>query len=148
MIIEFLYELFVKNLFCEVLIVISVINFEILKINFKLDDDDFIGDGEIVKEIEVIGDIVIFGRYKFKVLVLVFEMIFVVIDINLVQIVDWVFESGFVVKEKKVVFVLIFKVGEEYMLFYCIVDLVKEVVVVSFYKVIKDVVVDLYEDYC
>lgn len=144
---ELLHEPFVKNPLREVSTVTSVTNLEIPKINFKLDDDDFIGDGETAKEIEATGDTVTFGRYKFKVLVPVSETILAATDTNLVQTVDRALESGLAAKEKKVALTLTPKAGEEHMSFYRTVDPVKEVAAASLYKAIKDAVADLHEDY-
>ncbi|ERI10898.1 phage major capsid protein [Aneurinibacillus aneurinilyticus] len=142
---ELLHEPFVKNPLREVSTYTSVTNLEIPKITFTLDDDDFIADTETAKEIKADGDVVSFGRNKFKVFVPISETILAATDTNLVQTVDQGLESGLAAKEKKVAFAKTPKAGEESLSFYGVG--IKEVSAENLYKAIKAAVADLHEDY-
>ncbi|GIO57912.1 phage major capsid protein [Paenibacillus cineris] len=144
---ELLHEPFVKNPLRDVSTFTTVTNLEIPKIDFQLDDDDFIGDEETAKEIKATGDVVTFGRHKFKVMVPLSETILAATDTNLVQTVDRALESGLAAKEKKVAFTTTPKAGEEHMSFYRITDPIKAVTGADKYKAIKAAIADLHEDY-
>lgn len=144
---ELLHEPFVKNPLRKISTLTSVTNLEIPKIDFQLDDDDFIKDGETAKEIEATGDVVSFGRYKFKVFVPISETILAATDTNLVQTVDRALESGLAAKEKKVAFATTPKPGEEHMSFYRTDNPIKVVTGTDKYKAIKAAIADLHEDY-
>lgn len=144
---ELLHEPFVKNPLRKISEITSVTNLEIPKINFQLDDDDFINDKETAKEIEATGDTVSFGRHKFKVSVPISETIIAATDTNLVQTVDRALESGLAAKEKKVAFSASPKIGEEHMSFYRTDNPIKVLTTTSLYKSIKDAIADLHEDY-
>ncbi|RNB90163.1 phage major capsid protein [Brevibacillus nitrificans] len=142
---ELLHEPFVKNPLRNTSTYTNVTNLEIPKITFTLDDDDFIADTETAKEIKAEGDVVSFGRNKFKVFVPLSETILAATDTNLVQTVDQGLESGLAAKEKKVAFAKTPKAGEESMSFYG--AGIKEVTGTDKYKAIKNAIADLHEDY-
>lgn len=142
---ELLHEPFVKNPLREVSTFTSVMNLEIPKVTFTLDDDDFIADTDTAKELKAEGDVVIFGRHKFKVFVPISETILASTDTNLVQVVDQALESGLAAKEKKVAFTTTPKAGEESMSFYK--AGIKSVKGATLYKAIKSAVADLHEDF-
>ncbi|WP_409346755.1 phage major capsid protein [Paenibacillus sp. MBLB4367] len=142
---ELLHEPFVKNPLRNVSTFTSVTNLEIPKITFTLDDDDFIADTATAKELKAEGDVVSFGRNKFKVYVPISETILAATDTNLVQTVDLGLESGLAAKEKKVAFATTPKVGEESMSFYGV--SISEVPGATMYKAIKAAIADLHEDY-
>lgn len=144
---ELLHEPFVKNPLRDVSTVTSVTNLEIPKVTFTLDDDDFIDDTETAKELEAEGDVVTFGRHKFKVFVPVSETVLAATDTNLVQTVDQALESGLAAKEKKVAFATAPKVGEEHMSFYSTQNGITEVTGTDHYKAIKSALAALHEDY-
>ncbi|MED3022335.1 MULTISPECIES: phage major capsid protein [Bacillus cereus group] len=142
---ELLHEPFVKNPLREVSTFTSVTNLEIPKVTFTLDDDDFIADTETAKELKAEGDVVIFGRNKFKIFVPISETVLAATDTNLVQTVDQALESGLAAKEKKVAFATTPKTGEESMSFYK--AGIKAVKGATLYKAIKSAVADLHEDF-
>jgi len=142
---ELLHEPFVKNPLRNLSTYTSVTNLEIPKINFTLDDDDFISDTATAKEIKADGDVVAFGRHKFKVFVPISETILAATDTDLVQTVDQGLESGLAAKEKKVAFAATPKTGEEHMSFYG--AGITEVPGATLYKAIKAAIADLHEDY-
>ncbi|AIQ69542.1 phage major capsid protein [Paenibacillus graminis] len=146
---ELLHEPFVKNPLRELSTVTSVTNLEIPKVTFTLDDDDFIADTETANELKVDGDVVTFGRHKFKVFAPISETILAATDTNLVQTVEQALESGLAAKEKKVAFATTPKVGEEHMSFYSTQNALKVVTSAGtdFYKAIKAAIADLHEDY-
>ncbi|KMM55442.1 ATPase [Bacillus glycinifermentans] len=142
---ELIHEPFVKNPLREVSTYTSVTNLEIPKVDFTLDDDDFVQDLETAKELEVDGDIVTFGRHKFKVKAKVSETILAATDTALVATVEGALQSGLAAKEKKVSFATTPKAGEESMSFYG--AGIKEVSAENTYKAIKAAIADLAEDF-
>lgn len=147
---ELLHEPFVKNPLRNISTFTSVTNLEIPKIDFSLDDDDFIQDTETAKELELEGSVVNFGRHKFKVFAGVSETILAATDTNLVQTVEAALRSGLAAKEKKVAFTTTPKQGEEHMSFYAKSgenSVIKEVAGENLYKAIKAAIADLHEDF-
>lgn len=144
---ELLHEPFVKNPLREISTFTSVTNLEIPKVEFTLDDDDFIQDTETAKELEVTGDVVSFGRHKFKVFAPVSETILAATDTNLVQTVEAALQSGLAAKEKKVSFTKTPKTGEEHMSFYSTQNAIKEVTGADLYEAITNAIADLHENF-
>lgn len=148
---ELLHEPFVKNPLRDVSTFTSVTNLEIPKVDFTLDDDDFIKDTETAKELKVTGDVVNFGRHKFKVFAPVSETVLAATDTNLVATVESALRSGLAAKEKRVSFATTPKPGEEHMSFYQKdsngKSVIKEVSGATRYAAIKAAVADLHEDF-
>lgn len=142
---DILVEPIVKNPLRNRSTVTQITNLEIPKLNFTLDDDDFIADTETAKELKATGDVVSFGRHKFKVFAGISETVLNGSDANLVSYVENALQSGVAAKEKKVAFTTTPKTGEEHMSFYK--AGVKEVTAESKYKAIKAAIADLHEDY-
>lgn len=142
---DILVEPTVKNPLRELSTVTQITNLEIPKLNFTLDDDDFIADTETAKEMKATGDTVTFERHKFKVFAGISETVLNGSDANLVSYVDNALQSGVAAKEKKVAFAATPKTGEEHMSFYG--AGVKEVTGETTYKAIKAAIADLHEDY-
>ncbi|EZP75010.1 hypothetical protein H839_15958 [Parageobacillus genomosp. 1] len=142
---EILTEPFVKNPLREISTVTQITNLEIPKLSFTLDDDDFIADTETAKELEATGDVVTFGRHKFKVFAGISETVLNGSDSNLVMHVERALQSGVAAKEKKVSFTTTPKQGEEHMSFYTCG--IQEVTRENLYKAIKAAIADLHEDY-
>ncbi|NBI30741.1 phage major capsid protein [Chengkuizengella marina] len=142
---DILVEPSVKNPLRELSTVTQITNLEIPKLDFALDDDDFINDTETAKELKATGDVVTFGRHKFKVFASVSETVINGSDTNLVSYVENALQSGVAAKEKKVAFSTSPKVGEEHMSFYA--TSIKEVSGLTLYKAIKNAIADLHEDY-
>jgi HK97 family phage major capsid protein len=144
---EILHEPFVKNPLREISVFTNETNLEVPKVTFTLDDDDFTADTATAKELEVDGDVVQFGRKKFKVFAPVSETIIRGSNKNLVDTVERALESGLAAKEKKVAFATAPKVGEETMSFYSTQNGIAEVTGTTLLKAIKAAVADLHEDY-
>ncbi|EPY2281803.1 phage major capsid protein [Clostridium sporogenes] len=144
---ELLHEPFVKNPLRDVSTFTNETNLEVPKITFTLDNDDFIADTETAKELKADGDIVQFGRHKFKVFAPVSETILRGTNTNIVQTVEMALESGLAAKEKKVAFSTSPKTGEEHMSFYSTQNGIKTVEGANKYKAIKAAIADLHEDY-
>lgn len=79
----------------------NITNLEVPKVEFSLDDDDFIKDGETAKELEASADTITFGRNKFKVFAQISETVLHGTNTNLVSTVETALESGLAAKEKK-----------------------------------------------
>lgn len=144
---ELLHEPFVKNPLRNISVVTSITNLEIPKISFTLDDDDFIADTATAKEVEAEGDVVTFGRHKFKVFAPISETVLASTDTNLVLTVDEALQSGLAAKEKKVAFAVTPKTGEEHMSFYSTQNAIAVVNGTNKYLAIKKAIADLHEDY-
>ncbi|MDP5274347.1 phage major capsid protein [Chengkuizengella axinellae] len=142
---EILVEPFVKNQLRGLSNITQIPNLEIPKMNFTLDDDDFISDKATAKELEVDGDTVSFGRKKFKVFAGVSETVLNGSDANLVSTVEMGLQSGVAAKEKKVAFATTPKAGEEHMSFYKVG--ITEKSASNMYDAITDAIADLHEDY-
>ena len=142
---DILVEPSVKNPLRGNSAVTQITNLEIPKLNFTLDDDDFIADTETAKELKATGDVVTFGRHKFKVFAGISETVLNGSDANLVSYVDNALESGVAAKEKKVAFTTAPKTGEEHMSFYG--AGVKEIKATNMFDAITDAIADLHEDY-
>ncbi|HDR5353031.1 phage major capsid protein [Bacillus thuringiensis] len=142
---ELLHEPFVKNPLRDTSTFTNITNLEVPKIDFTLDDDDFVADEATAKEIKTEGDVVTFSRHKFKVKAKVSETILNGTDTNLVQTVDLALQSGLAAKEKKVAFAKTPKNGEESMSFYKVG--IKEISAATKLKAIKDSIADLHEDF-
>ena len=145
---QLLMEPLVKNPLRGISTFTNLMNLEVPKIAFQLDDDDFIADTETAKEMKVTGDVVKFGRYKFKVFAPVSETVLRGTDVNLVQSVERALESGLAAKEKKVAFTKTPKAGEEHMSFYQTgATAIKVVEGANIYEAIVNALADLHEDY-
>jgi HK97 family phage major capsid protein len=152
---DILVEPMVKNPLRNLSTVTQITNLEIPKLTFTLSDDDFILDTETAKELAATGDVVTFGRHKFKVFASVSETVINGSDANLVSYVDNALQSGVAAKEKKVAFATAPKVGEEHMSFYgagisevtYVLDANLETRARNLYKGIKNAIAALHEDY-
>ena len=145
---ELLMEPLVKNPLRDISTFTNLMNLEVPKINFTLDNDDFIADTETARELQLTGDVVKFGRNKFKVFAPVSETILRGSDVNIVQSVERALESGLAAKEKKVAFATSPKSGEEHMSFYQTgANAIKEVSGGDIYEAIVNALADLHEDY-
>lgn len=144
---EIITEPLVKNPLREVSAVTNITNLEIPKLNYTLDDDDFITDTATAKELELEGDVVTFTRHKFKVFAGISETVLNGSPANLVSHAENALRSGLAAKEKKVSFALTPKTGEEHMSFYSTQNDIKKVQADNLYKAIKNAIADLHEDY-
>lgn len=138
-------EPFVKNPLRQLSTVTQITNLEIPKLSFTLSDDNFIADTATAKELAATGDVVTFGRFKFKVFAGISETVLNGSDANLVSYVESALQSGVAAKEKKVAFATTPNAGEEHMSFYA--AGITEITDQTLYKAIKKALADLYEDF-
>ena len=144
---EIITEPMVKNPMRELITVTNIVNLEIPKLAYTIDDDNFIADTETAKELKLEGSTVTFGRFKSKVFAGVSETVLAGTHTNLVSHVENSLRSGLAAKEKKVQFAATPKAGEEHMSFYSTQNGIKEVEGANLYKAIKAAIADLHEDY-
>lgn len=144
---DIIVEPFVKNQLREISTFTQITNLEIPKMLFALDDDGFIADTATAKELKADGDVVTFGRKKFKVFAGLSETVLNGSDANLVTYVERALQSGVAAKEKKVAFAASPVTGEEHMSFYSTANSIKRVQGADLYKAIKNAIADLHEDY-
>ncbi|KPD05276.1 hypothetical protein AM501_27330 [Aneurinibacillus migulanus] len=144
---ELVSEPFVKNPLRDIIGTSNIKGLELPKIAYKLDDDDFITDEQTAKELELTGDKVTFGRYKFKVFASIADTVIHGSDVDLVNYVENALRSGLAAKEKKNSFTTTPKAGEEHMSFFSTQNGIKAVTAADKYKAIKAAIADLHEDY-
>lgn len=101
---EIITEPFSKNPLRDLSTFTAITNLEVPKLNFSLDDDDFIADGATAKELEATGANVTFGRNKFKVFCDVSETTLLGTNTTLVATIENGLRSGLAKKEKSVAF--------------------------------------------
>jgi HK97 family phage major capsid protein len=144
---DIIVEPYVKNQLRGLSTFTQITNLEIPKLSFSLGDDSFIADTETAKELASTGDIVSFGRFKFKVFAGISETVINGTETNLVSHVERSLQSGVAAKEKKVAFATAPVVGEEHMSFYSTQNAIKVVEAENLYKAVKSAIADLHEDY-
>ncbi|GAX06950.1 phage prohead protease [Secundilactobacillus pentosiphilus] len=96
----------------------AITNLILPRVAFSIDDDGFVGDQEVSKEIALKGDQVAFGRFKTKLKAAVSETILNGTDTALTQYIQSALQSALALKEKKVSFATTPNAGEEHMSFY------------------------------
>lgn len=144
---DILSEPLVKNQLREHSDFTSIPNLEIPKVLFTLDDDGFIEDKATAKELEAEGDVVTFGRHKFKVFAGLSETVVQGTHTALVSHVENALQSGVAAKERKVAFTDTPKAGEEHMSFYSSENGIKEVEGSNLYHAVRKAIADLHENY-
>lgn len=151
---ELVHEPFARNPLRGVIRMSNITGLEIPKIAFTIADDSFINDNASAKEIAATGSKQAFGRYKFKVKVVVSDTVLHGSDIDLVNYVENALRSGLAAKEKKVSFAAVDDQvsGEQHMSFYQDSDVVgtpviTEVEGANLYEAITNAIADLDEDF-
>ena len=128
----------------------QITNLEIPRVAFTLSDDDFIADGDTAKELEVKGDMVIFGRNKFKVFCDISETVLNGTNTNLVATVEEGLKAGLAKKEKKIAFAETPATGLEHCSFYNKTGGAYDIKAVSgsdLFHAIKNALADLKDEY-
>ncbi len=122
-------------------------NLEVPKLDFSIDDDGFIKDGETAKEIETKGSTVSFGRNKFKVFSEISETILRGSDADLTAYVNRGLASGLAAKEKKCAFAATPASGEEHMSFYAETVGIKKITSNTMLSAIRQAIADLDDEF-
>ena len=128
-------------------LVTAVTNLERPRIDVTIDDDSFVNDQEVAKEIKLKGDTVKFGRNKTKLKVAISEAILNGTDTNLVEHVNGQLQSGLARKEKVVAFAESPKSGEEEMSFYSTQNNIKKVSGDTMFDAITQAAGDIADDF-
>lgn len=128
-------------------LVTAVTNLERPRIDVTIDDDSFVNDQEVAKEIKLKGDTVKFGRNKTKLKVAISEAILNGTDTNLVEHVNAQLQSGLARKEKVVAFAESPKSGEEEMSFYSTQNNIKKVTGATLFEAITQAAGDIADDF-
>lgn len=116
---EIITEPMVKNPLRDHSTMTGISNLEIPRLSFSTDDDEFIEDGEVAKEIKASGANVAFTRNKFKGLVDISESVLRSSVVDLTSFVNNGLASALATKEKKVAFAVSpAKEAEKHMSFY------------------------------
>ena len=128
-------------------LVTAVTNLERPRIDVTIDDDSFVNDQEVAKEIGLKGDTVKFGRNTTKLKVAVSEAILNGTDTNLVEHVNAQLQAGLARKEKKVAFAETAKPGEEEMSFYSTQNNIKKVSGSTLFDAITQAAGDIADEF-
>lgn len=128
-------------------LVTAVTNLERPRIDVTIDDDAFVNDQEVAKEIKLKGDTVKFGRNKTKLKVAISEAILNGTDTNLVEHVNAQLQGGLARKEKVVAFAESPKSGEEEMSFYSTQNNIKKVTGDTMFDAITQAAGDIADDF-
>ena len=128
-------------------LVTAVTNLERPRIDVTIDDDSFVNDQEVAKEIKLKGDTVKFGRNKTKLKVAISEAILNGTDTNLVEHVNAQLQGGLARKEKVVAFAESPKSGEEEMSFYSTQNNIKKVTGATLFEAITQAAGDIADDF-
>ncbi|NME24188.1 phage major capsid protein [Lactobacillus salivarius] len=136
-----------KNPLREDELVTAVTNLERPRIDVTIDDDSFVNDQEVAKEIQAKGDTVKFGRNKTKLKVAISEAILNGTDTNLVEHVNAQLQGGLARKEKAVAFAETPKSGEEEMSFYSTQNKIKKVAGETMFDAIIQAAGDIADDF-
>ena len=148
---QLIHEPFVKNHLRGKIGMTTIKGLELPKIDFELDDDDFITDAQTAKEIQLTGSNVAFGKNKFKVKVRIADTVLHGSDVDLVTYVENALRSGLAAKERKSAFAegdalvvnSFYEDDGEVTAAY----LIKEVNGETMYEAITNALADLHEDY-
>ena len=143
---EIVSEPFAKNKLREKARLTNIKGLELPRIAYTLDDDNFITDEDVAKEIKLKGDTVKFGSNKFKVLASVSDSIIHGSDVDLVNYIENALQSGLAAKERKDAFSIVSTSESQHMSFY-IGDKVKSVNGKTTYEAITEALADLHEDF-
>lgn len=140
-----------KNPLREHAVFTQVTNLEMPRLNFSCDDDEFVEDGEIAKEIGISGAVVQFGRHKMKIIAEVSETVLQGTNTMLVSEIENGLSSAIAVKERKVAFATSPKLGQEHMSFYRAATpqlaAIKVVTGSDMFSAIMNAIADLHEDF-
>jgi HK97 family phage major capsid protein len=117
------------------------------KLDFTIDDDDYIDDKQVAKEIEMSGDKVSFGRFKSKIKAAISDSVYYGTGTDIVPTIENALRAGLAAKEKKVAFAESPKVGEEHMSFYSTTNAIKKIEGSTMYDAIVSAYGDLHDTF-
>jgi HK97 family phage major capsid protein len=101
---ELISEPLDENPLRQVVPVTNITGLVLPRIAYTVDDDDFVTDEEVAKEMALSGDSVSFGRFKTKVEAKISDTVMYGTDADLVSYVQNALQSGLASKEKKQLF--------------------------------------------
>lgn len=127
--------------------VTNITGLELPKLAYEIEDDDFVNDSEIAKEMELTGDKVSFGRYKFKVKVRIPDTVLHGTDIALVSYVENALRSGLAAKEKKLAFNTAPATEHAHMSFYSTENALTKIEGETMFKAITNALADLHDEF-
>ena len=143
-------EPFAKNPLRNLSTFTNIMNLEIPRISFTLDDDEFLdSDSATAKELKTATDTIQFGRKKFKVYADVTETVLRGTETNLVETVEAALISGMAKKEKTYALATDAAAVEESSFYHKTVDTydIKAVEGATMFDAITNALADLEDDY-
>jgi len=125
----------------------SITNLILPRVRFQIDDDGFVKDQDVAKELKEKGDSVTFGRNKTKIKAAITEAILLGTDTGLVSYTNAALQSGLAVKEKRVAFAQTPNAGEEHMSFYSKENGIKSITGTDIFDAITNAVADISDGF-
>lgn len=125
----------------------GITNLILPRVRYQIDDDSFVNDQEVAKELKLKGNTVTFGRYKTKIKAALSEAILLGTDTGLVSYTNSALQAGLAVKEKRVAFAKTPKAGEEHMSFYSTESNIKSVDGKDIFDAITNAVADIADGF-
>ena len=132
---ELLHEPLDDNPLREIMKVTSIRGLETRKISYEIENLDFLKDGDTAKEIDLTGDTISFGRFKFKIMSRVSDTVMYGTDTELVKYIEDSLKSGLATKEKYCIFKTTTP-NEEHMNIYSSQNAIKEIEGETLFKAI------------
>ena len=143
---ELLHEPLDDNPLREIMKVTSIRGLETRKISYEIENLDFLKDGDTAKEIDLTGDTISFGRFKFKIMSRVSDTVMYGTDTELVKYIEDSLKSGLATKEKYCIFKTT-NPNEEHMNIYSSQNAIKEIEGETLFKAIILALADLEDVY-
>ena len=143
---ELLHEPLQHNPLREIMIITNIKRLEIPKITYELNNMEFKKDGETAQEVDLKGDKVAFGRFKFKVMSSVSDTVIYSADNELVNYIENALKEGLAEREIRSIFETNIA-GEEHMNLYHSSNGIKEVEGETLFKAIKNSLSNLHYKY-
>ncbi len=132
-----------RNALRELSTFTHITNLELPLITFTLDDDAFINDDEVAKEVQTKASLVKFGRHKMKIYTTVSETVLKGTTTNLLRTIETNLKNGVSTKELNVALTTAPKPDQEHMSFYSDEVGIKSVQEEDIYHAIKSSIADL-----
>lgn len=144
---EIVSEPFAKNKLREKARLTNIKGLELPRVAYTIDNDDFITDEDVAKEVKLKGDTVKFGSNKFKVIAKVSDTIIHGSDVDLVNFVENSLQSGLAAKERKDAFATAPSSYESQHMSFYYGNKVKSVDGINIYEAVTNALADLHEDF-
>lgn len=130
----------------DIATVTNIVGLELPRVSYKIDDMEFVSDGEIAKELELKGEKVKFNNFGFRISTEISDSLLEGTNTNLVNYIERALKEGLVKKEKYSIFKTN-KTEEKHMNIYSDTNAVKKVQGDTLFKAIKNALSDLCDEF-